>query len=127
MPYQLSHDKTPAGVPMVRYISSGRILAGEAAELMTQISAGGPFYGLPMLVISMEGVEVTAEARRVFTQRIDDEKGAPTAIVTTNVVMRVTINFIGRVNRGANMRMFATEAEALRWLDEQCAPAATKH
>ena len=126
MPSQLQRDTTPAGVPIVRLSSTGLIQAAEAADLMKEISPGGQHHGLPMLVISGDGVEVTAEARRVFTQRVGDEEGPPTAIVSSSMVMRVTINFIGRVNGNANMRLFSSEPEAVQWLDQMCAPKEPK-
>jgi hypothetical protein len=126
MPYQLQRDTTPAGVSIVRLDSSGRILAVDATEMMKEISPGGQHHGLPMLVISNDGVEVTAEARRIFTQRVGDEAGPPTAIVSTSMVMRVTINFISRVNGNTNMRLFSTEPDAVQWLDAMCAPQEPK-
>lgn len=122
MAFQLKRDTTPLGVTILRLVSSGRITGAEAADIMKEIAPGGAHHRLPMLVISKDDVEVTAEARRVFTRRVEDGD-PPTAIVSTSTVLRVTVNFIGRVNGNNNMRLFAGEPEALRWLDTQCARA----
>ena len=54
---------------------------------------------------------------------LDQNSGAFTAewfaIVMTNPVMRVVANFILRVTKTTRRRMFPTEAEAIRWLDER--------
>jgi hypothetical protein len=39
--------------------------------------------------------------------------------VVTNPLIRVASNFIMRMNKNPQHRMFATEAEAVRWLDER--------
>jgi hypothetical protein len=122
MPYTLQSHVTPNGLRVTRHVSKGRITAIEAAEIMKLISKGGPHYGLPLLVISDDSTEVAPEARRIFTTPTDEEP-LPSAIVSTSVVMRVTINFIGRVNGNHKMKLFATEAEAVQWLEEVCLPA----
>lgn len=123
MPYQFTRQTTPRGVSILRNVSTGRVTADEAGALLKDLAPGGPYHGLPMLVLS-DAIEITPEARRVFTQTIGDKVGPPMAIVSTSTMLRVTINFISRVNGTANLRFFATEAEALRWLDEACAPPA---
>jgi hypothetical protein len=122
MPYQFKRETTPGGVPMLRNHSSGRVTAAEAVELLRDLSPGGAYHGLPMLVIT-DVIEITPEARRVFTQSVGEKAGPPMAIVSSSTVLRVTVNFISRVNGTANLRFFATEAEALRWLDDACARA----
>jgi hypothetical protein len=119
MPYQLTRDTTPLGVPILRNVSHGRVTAAEAADLLKDLGPGGPFHGLPMLVLT-EVVDVSPEARRVFTQTAGDKAGPPVAIVSKSTVLRVTVNFISRINGAANLRFFASEADALCWLDEVC-------
>ena len=42
-----------------------------------------------------------------------------TGIITTNPVMRVTANFLIRVNKVKKQRLFSKEAEAVQWLEER--------
>jgi hypothetical protein len=118
MPYTLNNEDTPNGLHITRLVASGRIADEEAGRLMKELSQS--FSGLPMLCIATDDLEVTAEARRVFTTRVGNDAAVPSAIVTHSVVMRVTVNFIGRVNGNNNTRLFGGEAEALKWLEETC-------
>jgi len=43
------------------------------------------------------------------------------AIVVTSPVVRVAANFIMRTSKNPRQRLFSTEEEAIRWLDERIA------
>jgi hypothetical protein len=122
MPYTLKIEETPNALRITRLTTSGRITEPEADELMKELAPGGPYSGLPMLAVTGENTEVTADARRVFTTRVGVDGAVPSAIVTTSAIMRVTVNFIGRVNGNHTTRLFANEREAIQWLEQTCLP-----
>ena len=63
---------------------------------------------------------ITADARGLLGGRGNvSGKEAWTAVVVTNPVIRVTVNFLMRINKNRKLRLFTREAEAIRWLDEQ--------
>src|SRR5262245_50041624 len=105
MSFSMKSDVTPEGLRITRLDSSGRITESEAAAMMKALSPGGEHHGLPLLVVSEPGTEVTADARRVFTTGIVDDLGLPAAIVSASVVLRVTVNFISRVNGNPRTRL----------------------
>jgi hypothetical protein len=119
MPYTLKLEQTPKGLDITRLHTRGRITETEADALMHELSASA-YSRLPMLAVTGQDTEVTADARRVFTTRVGTDGALPSAIVTTNAVMRITVNFIGRVNGNHNTRLFATEREAMLWLEQMC-------
>ena len=121
MPTNVEIETTANHLRIARMISSGRIASAEAHAIMKDIEPGGRYHGLPLLCIVDDTVEMNADARRIFTARPNDSANPPSAIVTQSTVMRVTINFISRVNGQMNTRLFATEGEAIRWLEETCA------
>jgi len=124
MPFSLQNERTLSSLRITRLTISGKITEEEATDLMTKLGREGGFGGIPLLVISDPSTDIGAGARRIFTAQADATQPVmPTAVVTKSAVMRVTVNFIGRVNGNQNTKMFATEAEAVRWLEETCAPA----
>lgn len=122
MPYSLKTDETPNGLRITRLHTSGRITETEADALMRELAPGSRYQGLPMLAVTGDDTEVTADARRIFTTRVGIEGALPSAIVTKNAVMRITVNFIGRVNGNHSTRLFGNEPEALTWLEQTCLP-----
>jgi len=48
------------------------------------------------------------------------------AVVVNSLILRVAVNFIMRMNRNPRQRMFGTEEEATRWLDERTRENAAK-
>lgn len=122
MPYSLVHDQTPKGLRITRLNISGKMSAEEAANLMVELGPGGRHADLPLLVISDPSTDIGAGARRIFTSGQSPDQPQQvrgTAVVTQSALMRVTVNFIGRVNRNQSTRLFATEAEALGWLEQE--------
>jgi len=120
MPYSLNTDQTPNALRITRLITHGKITDDEAVQLMKELAPGAAHHGLPMLIVNADNTEVTAAARRIFTTQVGNDASRPAAIVTTSVVMRVTVNFIGRVNGNHSTKLFATEAEAVAWLEQTC-------
>jgi hypothetical protein len=117
MSYLLSTDRSPSGHSITRMTVSGTIDVDEANAMMKEIGPTGPHGQLPMLIVTDKSTDVTAEARRIFTSNLGTDTSRISAIVVTNVVLRVTTNFINRINRSTDSRMFASEADAMTWLD----------
>jgi hypothetical protein len=117
MPYTLQTEHTPSGAPITRMTVSGTIDVVEATSMMKEIGPNGPHGQLPMLIITDDSTDVTAAARRIFTTNMGSDAARISATVITNVVLRVTTNFINRVNRSTHTRTFANAAQALEWLD----------
>jgi hypothetical protein len=120
MPFAVTTFNLPGGTAATLAKGSGAITRDEADDLMRQITPGGERHGMPLLVLTQEMTRMTAEARRVFAGGNDPTiEQAWTGVVVTNPVMRVTINFLLRVARTRYVRLFSTEADAIRWLDER--------
>ncbi|HVE82232.1 MAG TPA: hypothetical protein VND93_05270 [Myxococcales bacterium] len=106
---------------------SGNVTKEDADAWLRQVDPGGPFHGLPILAVTLQLNRVASEARSVFAQR-GDVAGfkAWMAVVVTNPVIRVTTNFVMRMARNTKQRIFATEQEAILWLDERLREDAVK-
>jgi hypothetical protein len=129
VPYHFTTFTLPSGVKAVRVNGSGVVDKGDADLLMREISPGGPYYLLPRL-FTTEGMErMTPEARTIFSGPSDPEVAAVwCAAVVTNLLIRVSTNFLLRVSRmnQSTLKMFSTEKEALAWLDERVRESAAK-
>jgi len=120
MPIQVSAFQLPSGARAVRADCTGTISHEEAEAWMSQGDPGGPFHGVPVLALTLQLDGVTPGARGVFARRRDLTDIDPwTAVVITNPIIRVATNFVMRVARTKRQRIFATEQEAVLWLDER--------
>lgn len=117
MPVTFEERVSPRGRAYVRVSAWGKFDLAEAQEYIGRFSEGGPYYLRPVLSVVAHGTEYTPAARKhLFTMG----KSGPIASVTTSALMRAAINLMVRFSRkSGTMRMFATEAEGLAWLDEQ--------
>jgi hypothetical protein len=126
MPYEISTFTLPRGARAARVTMTGVLDGHEAQSAMENWKPGGQLYGVPALVLTQEMKTMAPEARSIF----GGWKETPTtewfAIVVTSPVLRVTGNFILRVSRSTRRKMFTTEAEALRWLDERARESGAK-
>jgi len=123
MPYRLSTFKLPCGRPCGRADGSGLLTPEEADAALQTLAPGGQLHGLPLLVQTLEVETVTPGARRAFGHNAHT---GWVAIVAPNPVLRVAVNFVLRITRNPRQRMFATEEEAIRWLDERAREDAEK-
>src|SRR5262249_27408811 len=106
MSYTLHLERTANGLPITRLVISGKMSEDEANLLMVELSPGGRHAGMPLLVISEDSTEINPGARRIFTsQRTEAKSAVATAVVTRSIVMRVTVNFIGRVNGNPSTKL----------------------
>jgi hypothetical protein len=121
MPIQASGFQLPSGARAVRADCTGIVTKEEAAAWMGQQDPGQPFHGLPILAITLHLDKVTADARGLFSRHGDRVRREEvwTAVVITNPLIRVTTNFVFRIAGTKKQRIFATEQEAVAWLDER--------
>jgi hypothetical protein len=121
MPIQAGTFQLPSGARAVRADCTGTVTREDADVWLRQVQPGGPFHGLPALVIALQLDRTTPEARGVYVQLRNSAPGDERwiAVVVTNPVLRVTVNFVMRITRKRKMHVFRTEEEAVRWLDER--------
>jgi hypothetical protein len=110
----------PCGSPCVRLECVGVISGEEAAQMMAVIGEGGTMFGVPMLIQTERQKSLSPEARSLFSKGFDSRnEQAGCGVVVINPLLRVTINFVTRVTGNRKVKLFASEAEATRWLDER--------
>ncbi len=119
MPYELSVFHLPGGARAARVRCIGTLLGEEATSMLKEWNADGPMHDLPALVLTQELEAMTAEARSFLSGRRERSPTEWFAVVVTNPVMRVVGNFFARVSGTKRQRLFSTEAEAIKWLDER--------
>ncbi|HYV45430.1 MAG TPA: STAS/SEC14 domain-containing protein [Myxococcaceae bacterium] len=116
MPYHYSVFVLPGGARCARFEWSGVATGEEAVALVAECAPGSPLHGLPLLVLAQKMERMEPEARSFFSHR----GNSPTiAIVVSSPIIRVTGNFIMRMNKSTRQRMFSNEADAIQWLDER--------
>lgn len=128
MPYQISTFHLPGGTRCVRTVGAGYITKEDVDYLMDHIGPGRPLYGLPMVVLAQQMEGMAADARRVFVSS-GEQHGSDHpwfAVVVSNPVIRVAINFMMRISGASKLKMFPSEPEALQWLDERIREDAAK-
>jgi len=120
VPYQISTLDLPCGERFVRAEGSGVITREDADYLLGRVTPGGDLYGLPQVVLTQKVDSTTAEARNLFAgSSARNTLQTWCAVVVTNPIIRVTTNFLMRVNGTTRLKLFTSEPEALRWLDER--------
>ena len=120
MPFSITTISLPCGSPCVRVECDGVISKEDADQMMAVIGEGGTMFGVPMLIQSERQKSLSPEARRVFSKGFDSRnEQAWCGVVVINPLLRVTINFVTRVTGNRKVKMFASVAEATRWLDER--------
>lgn len=126
MPYTVTNFTLPCGGRCVRIVGSGHIMKEDADYLMTYIGRGGSVFGVPMLILTQEIKSISSEARSFFSAGIDREYQAWCGLVVTSALIRVTTNFLSRITGYRKSKMFSTEEETIRWLDERVREDASK-
>ena len=126
MPYEISMFTLPCGVRAARVKITGVFEGHEARSAMGNWSPGGPLHGVPGLVLTQEVQAATSEARSIFGGWKETSATEWFAVVVTSPILRVTGNFILRVSKSTRRKMFTTEAEAIRWLDERARESGAK-
>lgn len=119
MPFEITTFRLPCGGGAARIEYWGLVTGEEAAEVIRRLDTGGPLYGMSTLSVAVKEHTISPEARAIFTGYSFPAVVAG-AMVNTNLVTRVIANFIVRARRASHrMRFFATEAEAIQWMDER--------
>lgn len=125
MPVEWSVMQLPSGARYLRIITRGQISREDAAYMIAQHGPGGPLHGVPQLVLTQELTSVSADARAMFVSTPSDD--APwVAMVVVNPVIRVSSNFMIRVNRNKRTRLFPNEASAIQWLEDRLGEEAAR-
>jgi len=120
MPYDVSAFTLPNGARAVKNVGTGVITKEDAEQFMRQIEPGGPFHGLPQLHLTQRMEKMSAEARSLFSARTKGGVAQTwSAVVGSNPLIRVTVNFLLRLTRSGTTKMFSAEPEAIAWLDER--------
>jgi hypothetical protein len=119
MPFTISPFHLPCGARCGRVEWTGVSTGEEALALVAQVAVGGPYHGQSLLILTQKMDSMTPEARNVFGGRTETPITEWLGIVITNPIIRVASKFINRMNRVTRQQMFATESEAIRWLDER--------
>ena len=118
MPIQYEVARTPGGHAIYRTESTGEVTQANAQEYREKV-LGAARGELPLLTVTRRGVEMSAAARKELSSiSADKDDPRPAAFVVESAPMRVTMSFIFKVI-GYEPKLFATEPEALRYLDEQ--------
>lgn len=119
MPFTISSFQLPCGARCTRVEWTGVATGEQAQALVAQLAAGGPYHGQPILILLQKMESMEPGARNAFGGRTETPSTEWIALVNTNPVTRVATKFITRMNRHERQQMFATEEEALAWLDER--------
>ena len=110
------------GREYVRMVSSGLVTGDEARAVVSRLMKGGDLIGRPVLAVMERGVDLHAEARKVYGAmgNADVEKPKAVAVVTPNAPLLVMLSFVLRIAGAGNHTKFCGgEAEALEWLAAQ--------
>jgi hypothetical protein len=127
MPYEMSSFQLPCGRRGVRLDLRGTVTGEETAALLKEVDPGGALHRQPCLVLTKDLDSFSPEARRIASGG-----GRPwepdmwSAVVVTKLVIRVLINFLARVSQSRRLKLFASEPEAIQWLDERAREEAVK-
>lgn len=117
MPFRYEERVSPKGRPYVWLHVSGELSVADANEYASHFRAGGRYHRMHTLSFVEKGTEYGPEARRIF---LEVGQSAPHATVTSSALVRAAINLMSRFSpKTGRYRMFATEPEALAWLDDK--------
>lgn len=117
MPHEMTFFQLPCGARACRIEVSGILSNEEARALLQLLQPGGASHDLPCLFL-LQGLDsIPSDARGIFGQGGLAKVESWEAVVVTNPVIRVTANFIARIQGRKKTRMFSGEPEALQWLD----------
>jgi hypothetical protein len=127
MPYTISTFTLPGGSLALHADAAGDIGKEDVAYFLEKAGPGSPTVGLPVLITTRNLKSLSSEARGFMTTSVDASKGlAWCAMVLTNPVIRVAVNFMMRLNRHPKLKIFAKEEDATGWLDERALEDAAK-
>jgi hypothetical protein len=117
MPYETTFFQLPCGAQACRLEVRGDFSLKDTEPLLQLLATGGRLHGMPLLVPVQELNSITSDARAAILKASRGRAESWTAAVVTRATIRVTLNFIMRIQGRKKTRMFTSEAEALEWLD----------
>jgi len=118
MPFETSVFDLPCGVRAIRMTLTGIFSGEDATAFMRRIDPGGDLAGLPCLTLTKDLESISSEARAAISRAANmGELELWSAVVVSNPMIRVAINFITRLQNAKRTKLLATEEEAIRWLD----------
>lgn len=117
MPHETTFFQLPCGACICRLEMTGSVSGEEARTLLDQLQPGGALHGLPLLIMLQRLDSFSPDARRAVGQMGLEEVETWEAVVVTNPVIRVTVNFVMRIQGRKKTKLFSTEPDALQWLD----------
>jgi hypothetical protein len=116
VPYDLKLSNLPSGARYVRVEASGIITGADVEYLYHHELARS---GLALMVLTHKAESYQPEARALISKYSAHEETQPwTAVVIDDPRIRVTSNFIRRVGHTTRSVQFASEDEAVQWLEE---------
>ena len=121
MSVEMTTFELPGGTTCLRIVTGGHFSKEDAEAVVQRTSPGGPYFGMPQLVLTQQQVSGSSDARGVLAAaRGGHGESEPwVAVVITNRIGRVGANFLMRVLGNKRMRLFGAEAEAVRWMVER--------
>jgi hypothetical protein len=116
MPIQIEEAKTPKGRRMMLAKVTGHVSMADAEAMGKLLQPGQPYHRALILSIVDKSTDYHPDARRHF--QTFNNNFDRMATVVSSVLLRAAINFMAKVGgTGDRMQMFATEADAVSWLD----------
>ena len=119
MPLRFSEQTTETGMRYLRVDASDHVALEDAKAFGDRVMSPEWHHGLIMSVVA-KGTEYAPDARKYFPT-LNKEITALATVVTSPIV-RAAINMmlrLGRIMEDNPLRMFSSEAEALKWLESQ--------
>lgn len=117
MPFQFQELTSASGMHYLRVDASGRVELADAEALDARLLQPN-LRGGRMLSVVEKGTEYSPEARKFFPKL--QGKFSDLAVVVTSPIVRAAINMMMRLNKekGMHMRLFTSEQEAMKWLED---------
>jgi hypothetical protein len=119
MPLQFGEITTPKGRPCLLIDSSGLCDLADGQAMQARLNPGTRHHHGLVLSRAAKTTEFSPELRRFFPTMGTDSYLALASVITSPVV-RAAVKLLVRLTpRSAeNFRVFASDADALAWLDE---------
>ncbi len=105
----------------MRSVASGVVTGPELGPFLETLKPNGRYFGLPIFSLLTKDASYSAEARQMLNDMTPENGGVggtvPVAIVVQSTLMRLFIQFVLMATRASAGRVFATEEEAMEYLD----------
>jgi hypothetical protein len=126
MPIDISELTTRAGHPVLKAIFAGDVTVADAQRYHSQLLPGQRYEFVGHLIVGKVS-GVSADVKRVLSSaKADPNNPPPVAIVLSSAIARMVAGLVMRTGNNENTDFFATEADALEWLDQRVAAYLSK-